>query len=346
MSLALKHNKDWHNIQLQKSSITLYQRRIFMTLSAVAQLALKGKDAELKRYRDNIQFVGDGYIECDISFLLSKMNYTSQRSREDIYKYLEQTFNDLAKIMYRSKEKNSMEMFSLFYKCRVEAEINKVYFKLTPDYLEMLNKDERLFTLQLIENEYNKIKSVFSQSAYSLLKQWEIQKHITISIDDFKQRLGYTYNRMCDVDTRVLKVIKEDLKNYFPNLKIQKIKNGKKITDIKFSWTSKKESFALLEELEKLQKEEMKEIEFCNNKIQSDNEVEEYKYDNITFNNVYKHFKPVKGILYPLCRVIHAKNKDNEIIFMVNEPRDMTFLEYVKIHKDKLNLEDVNYDFS
>ena len=90
--------------------------------------------------------------------------------------------------------------------------------------------------------EFIELKSVYSKNIFRVLKQWESLKIKEFKIEEFKEILSvpdsYTTSKF---NEKVLKPIMEELPQYFPNLKLEKIKTGKKVTSLKFTWSGKVE---------------------------------------------------------------------------------------------------------
>lgn len=99
------------------------------------------------------------------------------------------------------------------------------------------------------------LKSSYSKTLFRLLKQWSSTGEYYVTLDEFRDLLDVpkTYDTN-NFNKRVLKPILEELPQYFPNLKVEKIKKGKKIDRLKFKWNTKpieiieKDNNSLLEE--------------------------------------------------------------------------------------------------
>ncbi|MGL5903594.1 MAG: replication initiation protein [Cetobacterium sp.] len=77
---------------------------------------------------------------------------------------------------------------------------------------------------------------------FKLLKQWESIKIKEFKIEEFRELLnipkGFTMGK---IDERILNPILTELSQYFTNLKLEKIKTGRSVTSLKFSWSGKVE---------------------------------------------------------------------------------------------------------
>ena len=61
-------------------------------------------------------------------------------------------------------------------------------------------------------------------------------------MNDFREKLDIPVKyKMCNIDTKVIKPILLELQFYFRNLKLEKIKKGKNINRLKFTFSPRKE---------------------------------------------------------------------------------------------------------
>ncbi|MCJ8343063.1 MAG: replication initiation protein [Cetobacterium sp.] len=88
--------------------------------------------------------------------------------------------------------------------------------------------------------DFVSLKSTYSKKLFKLLKQWETVKEKKFLIEEFRYELGVPKSyKMSDIDKRVFKIIMEELPKHFIDLKLEKIKTGKTITSLKFTWSRK-----------------------------------------------------------------------------------------------------------
>ncbi|WP_418964283.1 hypothetical protein [Cetobacterium sp.] len=134
---------------------------------------------------------------------------------------------------------------------------------------------------------------------FKLLKQWESKKERTFKIDEFRELLAIPPKyRMSIIDIKVLTPIMEELPQYFFNLKLEKIKTGRSITSLKFSWENKK-----LEKKDIIDIIEIKISEKLNNTIQKVRK-NRFLEKLLTIDNIEKLLKIfeendlIKGLLW------------------------------------------------
>ncbi len=215
----IKHHKDFHKVQLQ--GLKVKERSIFMAL------CYKAMNQE------------NNLLEFDVDEIAKISGYT-QQTGDNIYQYLRKTYRSLKDITIEIDKSNGFHDFVLFVGIQSFEDTGKIHFKVNEDYRYLLNQVVKPFTIQDML-EYRQLDSGYSQLMYSILKEWEGAKSIKLAIDDFRRKLGIPPNyQMCDINKRILKTIMEELSPYFPNLKIEKFKNGRSISHIKFSWSEKK----------------------------------------------------------------------------------------------------------
>ena len=77
---------------------------------------------------------------------------------------------------------------------------------------------------------------------FKLLAQYNSTGVLNISIADFREKLDIPISyRMCEINIRVLKPILSELQHYFKNLKLEKVKKGRNIDRLKFTFSPRKE---------------------------------------------------------------------------------------------------------
>ncbi len=273
----LSHHKDFHKIQLQ--GLKLKERNIFMALALLAM----DQDTNI--------------LEFDILELAKLSNYTQTKAGENIYKYLRDTYKAIKNITIQIDKTNGFKDFVLFTLMETFEDRGIVQIQINENYRYLLNEIAKPYTIQNLF-EYNKLSSKYSQLTYSLLKEWEGVKNVTLPIDDFKQKLGIDNFLMHNIDKRVLTPVMEELPKYFRNLKYEKIKSGRKIAYIKFSWEKN------IKKLEASQKD--KSLDKAKNiEILLEKEFENYcnKYfDNTKLKRVYD---------IKFAKALYTKYRDN-----------------------------------
>lgn len=183
-----------------------------------------------------------GTNEVTLSFneLREVVNF-SKTDTESFIKLIRNTYRKLLKITLAEEDENQIEETTIFSKYKILKSEKIVILKLNKDFEHILNKLENNYTEHELL-EYTSLKSDYSQLTYAFLKKWNTTKKVKISILDFREKLGVpnSYDTS-NFNRQVLKPIMEELPQYFPNLKLEKIKTGKKVTSLKFTWSGKVE---------------------------------------------------------------------------------------------------------
>lgn len=154
---------------------------------------------------------------------------------------LKSTYTKLLTIPYFFKNEQGFGAFVLFNKYFVNEQEKTVKIKVSSDFKYLLNDFFGNYTkFDLLE--FVSLKSIYSKNLFKVLKQWESKKEKKFEIEEFRPLMGVPIKySTANFNDRVLKPIMQELPKYFSNLKLEKIKTGKKVTDLKFTWKIKKE---------------------------------------------------------------------------------------------------------
>ncbi|MGL4954705.1 MAG: replication initiation protein [Cetobacterium sp.] len=182
---------------------------------------------------------GTNELILDFEELKELSNY-QHRGLQRFYKDLDQVYKKLLELNFRYEDEEKITRFVLFNRYDVEKKKKVVSIKINEDFKYILNGLTEMYTkFDLLD--FVNLKSVYSKNTFKLLKQWETTKKVEFEIDIFRDLLGVptTYNTD-NFNKRVLKPLVEELQHCFKNLKLEKIRTGRKITKLKFTWESKK----------------------------------------------------------------------------------------------------------
>lgn len=195
----------------------------------------------------------------DIKFLIGEV-----KNPKRVKLHVDNLNKKLAQLNYQFEiSPNIFERFVLFTNFTSNYNDNSLTIKVNDKFGYLLNNLIGNFTKFELEQFVN-LKSSYSKNMFKLLKQWESKKERTFKIDEFRELLAIPPKyRMSIIDIKVLIPIMEELPQYFFNLKLEKIKTGRSITSLKFSWENKK-----LEKKEIIDIIEIKISEKLNNTIQ------------------------------------------------------------------------------
>ncbi|MEF9985415.1 MAG: replication initiation protein [Bacilli bacterium] len=182
-----------------------------------------------------------GVTKLVIPFSELKELAVGDKNRERFLKNLENVNSKLIKLGHRVEIGNKIHIFSLFNVFTIDQDTDELIVQVNEIFSYMLNDLVGNFTkFDLIE--FVSLKSAYSKNMFKLLKQWESARIKEFKINDFRDILnipqGFT---MSKINERVLNPILMELSEYFPNLKLEKIKTGRSVTSLKFTWNRKNE---------------------------------------------------------------------------------------------------------
>lgn len=195
----------------------------------------------------------------------------------------------LISLNFTFRENKRTTQFVLF-PTFITDEINKTLtVRVNKDFSFLLNNISSNFTRFELDN-FTDLKSKYSKYLYKELMKFKTTGYLILTIDDFRNKLDIPNSyKMINIDKRVLEPIKEELTKILKNFEINKIKKGRSIDRIEFSFTPIKDS-------EKIKEAEI--IEIC--------EIEQYWLDNFPgVNYTLKHKK-----------IIDKLKKNNSIAYI------------------------------
>ncbi len=179
--------------------------------------------------------MNDDILEIDIKELC-KLSGIKSRSKPRIYDQLEKTYNKILNLDMRIETETSILRFNLFRYYDIKKDKNTVEIQIESKFKYLLNELIGNYTKFELEQLVS-FKSSYSKNIFRLLKQFESTSFFIMPLEEFKRLLCIpdTYKNY-DVDRRVFKPAMAELLPIFPNLKLEKIKKGRKIDQIKFTW--------------------------------------------------------------------------------------------------------------
>lgn len=195
--------------------------------------------------------LGTDKIKIDFSELKKLSDYTN-RNLDRFIKDLDNTYTKMLSLNITIKlSELSFTKFNLFNEYTVNAEERTITIQVNEKFKHLLNNLLNNYTkFDLID--FVSLKSTYSKNLFKVLKQWENKKEKEFSLDEFKALLGITgkYEKMSALDTYVLGQLRKELPEFFPNLKIEKIKTGRAVTSLKFTWGQKHQDINYVEDIE------------------------------------------------------------------------------------------------
>ena len=178
---------------------------------------------------------GDREVEMTYSELKDLIN-VGNRSDERIHNVVENVLNNLIRLRLKYEDDAVIILISIFSKIVIKKEERVFSIKISEDFAYLLNDFLKNYTIFDLE-EITKLKSGYSKNAYRTLKQFKSTGWCEISLEKFRFIMNvpesYDISRMTE---RILKPITKELKDIFPDLKIKKIKRGREVIRLKFTW--------------------------------------------------------------------------------------------------------------
>ena len=210
------------------------------------------KEKELDLFFSICQKMKDkGTNEIVFSFSdLRKLSQYSNRSIERFYSDLDRVYKKMLELNLKYEDEKEIRRFVLFSRYIIKKDEQIIIIKASEDFEYILNKLIGTFTkFDLVD--FVSLKSVYSKNMFKLLKQWDSKKNVKYEVEVLREVLGvpskYTTSNFND---RVLKPIMDELPKYFNDLCLEKLKTGKKVTHLKFTWSSRKEEIKEAEKIE------------------------------------------------------------------------------------------------
>ena len=157
-------------------------------------------------------------------------------SKAKFEEILESVYDKLLQLRLESRDKNKIEKFILFTSYKIHVNEKTVTINTNSDYSYILNNLSKNFTLFELQ-EFNELSSTYSKHMFRLLKQYRSTGFFRINVDEFKRLLdipkSYTMKK---IGVKVLGPIGKELVSYFNDFKINKIKSGRSITELEFTF--------------------------------------------------------------------------------------------------------------
>lgn len=214
--------------ELKISGLSTKQKNLFVAI--LAKLQEKSKKvksderrtvtftyAELKRMAD-VKCRGD------------------KRFASTLETFTEKVLSIKEKIEVKKGEKTKKTIFNLFSKMDIDDEENTLSVTINKDFEEFLFEVEDCYSNLNIE-EYTNIKNNHTKNLYKFINQWKTKGEKEIEIEKFKQLFDIPSSyQICHLTEKIIKPGIKELKPYFKGLDFEKIKSGRKVVKIIFTW--------------------------------------------------------------------------------------------------------------
>ena len=242
---------------------------------------------------------------------------------------------------------NVFERFVLFTNFTTDYNENILTIKVNDKFSYILNNLINKYTkFDLLD--FISLKSIYSKNMFKLLKQWESLNKIECSLDEIKEKLNIpkAYSTS-DFNKRVLIPIMEELPQYFSNLKLEKIKTGKKVTSLKFTWNGKQKEAIDIKEAEVVEIEISEQLNKAIEKAKKNRFIEKLlTLDNIEIlTQMFQENDLVKGLLWAYKEVKQDISTLNYLIKTIRTGAEQKEIKIkVKESKNKEVIQEVLFD--
>lgn len=197
---------------------------------------------------------------------------TKFRRKKDFFKYLMGTYNKLSQLKGTITKGSVVARFTLFTGWAYDQDSGKLTVQVNPDYLGYFNDLENWTRFAL--DDFTGLRSTYSKTMFRLLKQYRTIGRRKFSMEEFREQLGIPKSyRPSDINRRVITYIQEELSVRFQNLKIERVKNGRRIIGYLFTWKPEPNRMTDFS-----QSQEMRQAQQLNNIRNNDSLTEEQKW--------------------------------------------------------------------
>lgn len=177
-----------------------------------------------------------------ITFSFSELKELSDYRHRSLAKFmndLDNIYKKLINLNLKYEDEEKLLRFVLFSEYEIDKKEKIMKIKANEKFEYILNNFMGNYTkFDLID--FVNLKSTYSKNMFKTLKQYNTG-WCDLTVEDFRNILDVPEKyRFSEIDKKVLKPISEELPKYFKGLKYEKIKKGKAIERIKFTWEQKK----------------------------------------------------------------------------------------------------------
>lgn len=192
------------------------------------------------------------------------------------------------------------------------------------------------------------LNSTYSKTLFRLLKQWESKKEREFPMDEFRELLAIPPKyRISEIDKFVLTPIMTELPQYFFNLKLEKIKTGRRVTSLKFTWNGKQKEAIDIKEAEVVEIEISEQLNKAIEKAKKNRFIEKLlTLDNIEIlTQMFQENDLVKGLLWAYKEVKQDISTLNYLIKTIRTGAEQKEIKIkVKESKNKEVIQEALFD--
>lgn len=204
---------------------------------------------------------GTNVIEYDFKELRETIKYTSRDRKNFIIKLKNVNRKLLQSFITVPNEYDDEDDIGFFSKFSVRKSVEKLVVSVNKDFVDLLNNFDQ-FTEFLLSN-FVSFRSKYSKLLYKTLMQFKSTGKLYIKMEDFREKLDIPKSyRLSEITEQVLEVAKKELSTVLENFEYKKIKKGRAVVRIDFTFKPIKNfDFANDEVIEIIENNEIEETE-------------------------------------------------------------------------------------
>lgn len=151
-------------------------------------------------------------------------------------KTLKSVYDKLLHLEVAINGKDKFTKFVLFTAYEIDYVQKTIEIATNERFYFFLNEITKNFTMFELQ-EFSALRSTYSKNLYRLLKQYRSTGRLYLTVEEFRRLLDIpdTY-QWYQINLRVLKAIQKELTPIFHNLTLRKIKRGRTITHVEYTF--------------------------------------------------------------------------------------------------------------
>lgn len=152
------------------------------------------------------------------------------------YRVLKNVYNKLLACTFGWENETEIVNFVLFTVYKIDKEYKTVKIAVNSEFSWVLNELSKSFT-KFELSEFVNLRSSYAKECYRRLKEFRFTGYWIVDINEFRRLLDIPDSyEIKSINQRVLKPILKELSPIFSNFKIEKIKKGRNIVRLKFTF--------------------------------------------------------------------------------------------------------------
>lgn len=178
------------------------------------------------------------YINIDIQKLFKELEL---ENKSDVNYILDRFASKCCNIHVSSTVNGKRKRFALFQELEYDPYERKLTLEVNPKYLSILVKMYKDWTAEEIEL-YNNLSSDYNRSLYTLLKYSNGEYVVELDFLKnflFADNMPRSYELVGKFIQTIITPAIGELTEYFPELKVEKIRTSRNITHLKFTYNKK-----------------------------------------------------------------------------------------------------------